>query len=600
MPGDTIATITIDALADGITEGLESVKILLMNPCTGQPYDSAVIFIQDNMELTAIAATDTICEFNPVQLNASGAAVYLWSPGGSLSNSNIADPIANPNNTTTYQVIGILGACTDTQQVQVVVSDEFLFIDAGSDDSTCLNGIVNIDLDVNGNGSGYTYSWMPIDGLSDPTTQDPAASPTQTLTYTVQVASSTGCIREDSMTVVVIGIAPMVEVMADPLTLCAGDTVDLTATVVASFCNADATAVSGNPGLSSVGTGTTASGNPSPYGGFFEDGRIQMMYRASELQAAGISNSRITDIVYNVLTKQSTIPYDNFTISMGCTDDTELTGFLTGLEVVKFPHSYTTFSGFNTHNLDIPYEWDGVSNLVIEICFDNSQFTQDDQVATTATTFNSVVNEVQDFAAGCSLNNFPTAGTARPNIQFIHFAKPAPVLTYTWSPQGSILASDSTNATAFVSNTTIFQLDVDNGFCAGADQVEVEVDSLFTVIAIPDTVLCEEGNVQLFASIVGRSDNGFTYDWTPTTDLTSPTAQNPIRTERINHHQLPGSCYFAIWLCGNGRCDIDLFRIRSYSMVQRYDHRKRRTDLDRCRCNRLWFRKLQHHLDTDR
>jgi gliding motility-associated-like protein len=46
----------------------------------------------------------SICEGETAQLEAKGGVAYQWTPSTGLSNVNIANPIANPTNTTTYQV----------------------------------------------------------------------------------------------------------------------------------------------------------------------------------------------------------------------------------------------------------------------------------------------------------------------------------------------------------------------------------------------------------------------------------------------------------------------------------------------------------------
>ncbi len=48
----------------------------------------------------------SICHGDKVQLNAGGAVRYKWVPEAGLSRADINDPIAGPENTTTYRVIG--------------------------------------------------------------------------------------------------------------------------------------------------------------------------------------------------------------------------------------------------------------------------------------------------------------------------------------------------------------------------------------------------------------------------------------------------------------------------------------------------------------
>jgi gliding motility-associated-like protein len=57
-----------------------------------------------------------------VQLSASGAATYAWTPASGLSSVNVPNPIASPGTTTLYTVTGYdsLG-CTDQTNVNVIV-----------------------------------------------------------------------------------------------------------------------------------------------------------------------------------------------------------------------------------------------------------------------------------------------------------------------------------------------------------------------------------------------------------------------------------------------------------------------------------------------
>ena len=46
----------------------------------------------------------TICKSNGVKMNTVAAQSYCWSPGNTLDDSTIANPVATPLNTTTYTV----------------------------------------------------------------------------------------------------------------------------------------------------------------------------------------------------------------------------------------------------------------------------------------------------------------------------------------------------------------------------------------------------------------------------------------------------------------------------------------------------------------
>jgi gliding motility-associated-like protein len=57
-----------------------------------------------------------------VQIAASGASTYVWSPATGLNNNNIANPVASPTVTTLYTVTGYDSVgCTATATVNIVV-----------------------------------------------------------------------------------------------------------------------------------------------------------------------------------------------------------------------------------------------------------------------------------------------------------------------------------------------------------------------------------------------------------------------------------------------------------------------------------------------
>jgi len=62
-----------------------------------------------------------ICRGESIQLQASGAYSYQWTPTTGLSNPNIANPIASPTQTTTYTITFVNDKCRLDQKVKVIV-----------------------------------------------------------------------------------------------------------------------------------------------------------------------------------------------------------------------------------------------------------------------------------------------------------------------------------------------------------------------------------------------------------------------------------------------------------------------------------------------
>ncbi len=75
---------------------------------------------------TADAGDDLVlCEGEEAQLNASGGSFYEWQAADGLSDTDIANPIVNPTETTTYYVeVSNGNNCSDIDSVTVVVKSE--------------------------------------------------------------------------------------------------------------------------------------------------------------------------------------------------------------------------------------------------------------------------------------------------------------------------------------------------------------------------------------------------------------------------------------------------------------------------------------------
>jgi hypothetical protein len=165
-----------------------------------------------------------------------------------------------------------------------------------------------------------------------------------------------------------------------------------------------------------IGTGTTSSNYP--FTTYWMDGRTQMLFTAAELTAAGIpANAVFTKIGFNVLTADPA-PMSGFNVKFQATTMTSLTSFVTsGTWVTGFSGTYTV-PGTGTQNITMQnnYIWNGISNLLIEICYDNSAYTQYSTVASTSAS-GMTWGYYTDNAAGCTM----TGGTAqanRPNTCF--------------------------------------------------------------------------------------------------------------------------------------------------------------------------------------
>lgn len=161
-------------------------------------YDSVDVIVNPLPIVTANNDT-VLCVDQPVQLNASGALTYVWTPAKWLNNPLIANPIATTTENVSYVVSGTdANGCVNTDTVNIEV---FNVNFAGADTTICYGDSVQLNPIVQGDLSGITYSWSPSIGLSATNIRDPKASPPIDLMYQIRVTNSAGCFDRDSILV---------------------------------------------------------------------------------------------------------------------------------------------------------------------------------------------------------------------------------------------------------------------------------------------------------------------------------------------------------------------------------------------------------------
>lgn len=139
----------------------------------------------------------TICKNQPTQLVASGAVSYSWSPGSTLSDSTIANPIARPTKNTMYFVRGRDAFGCESYD-SVIVNIREIKATVSADTTICEGSVVQLTAT-----GGTYYSWSPTSGLSSPNNPVVLARPQTSTTYTL-VAYDGICFDTQRVTVNVI------------------------------------------------------------------------------------------------------------------------------------------------------------------------------------------------------------------------------------------------------------------------------------------------------------------------------------------------------------------------------------------------------------
>ena len=145
-----------------------------------------------------------MCVGESAKLFASGSDIYKWSPAAGLNSASLANPVATPNATTTYQVIisDKYQCFEDTGYVKIVVYP-IPKINIEQDEYTLLVGN-SVLLKTTYSADITNYKWTPYVGLSCINCPQPTASPRNTIDYFVRVLNDGGCKAEDKVTVTVI------------------------------------------------------------------------------------------------------------------------------------------------------------------------------------------------------------------------------------------------------------------------------------------------------------------------------------------------------------------------------------------------------------
>ncbi|MFI5152401.1 MAG: PKD domain-containing protein, partial [Chitinophagales bacterium] len=164
--------------------------------------DTVVVTVNQPVTIT-VSPDDSLCIGQSRPLVATGAALYTWTPATGLSNPNIANPMASPSTTTTYQVIGSDNKFCffDTGFVKVTVFN-YPTINAGPD--ATINVGSSYQIGASGSPDIVSLNWLPVNGLSCTTCYSPVATPNSTTTYVATVVNNGGCATADSIRITVI------------------------------------------------------------------------------------------------------------------------------------------------------------------------------------------------------------------------------------------------------------------------------------------------------------------------------------------------------------------------------------------------------------
>ncbi|REK49218.1 MAG: hypothetical protein DWQ48_07985, partial [Bacteroidetes bacterium] len=367
--------------------------------------------------------------------------------------------------TTTFYVSEFDGTCESarTAVTATVVAADPITI-TGTPSSVCPGEAVTLTSNNNSGPLNYTYTWNanPVTGSGMPSpVVDSTVIVTPTLSGTFRYIVTAndavaGCTVVDSVTITVKPRPVISGITISPSdNVCAGTSVTLTAV---STCN--------GPGSASVGNGTLSNGAqayPAPYGNYYWGARHQMLIKAADMTAAGFAAGNLNSITLDNSAINAAPALSGFSISMKLASLANITSFQTGMTQVFTAASYTPVNGLNTHTFSTPFAWNGTSDIVVEICFNNSGWVSNGNASTkyTTTAYTSVIWGASDAAGVCAATAFDLAGSSsnRPNMAFngTIASTGACGLNWVWNPgsvSGNVLTVNPGATTTYTVTAT--------------------------------------------------------------------------------------------------------------------------------------------------
>ena len=458
----------------------------------------------------AAGSSTTFCQGGSVTLTSSPAASYLWSTGETTQSITVST--AGTFYVTTSCGATVLNSNSITTNIIQANSSAGVSISITNGNNPSCAGVYTVFTanPVNG-GNAPIYQWKvngSVVGTNSPTYSSSSLNNGDIVTCTI--TSDIACLVNS--TAVSNGITMVIQAPLDPNVsitqsggigpVCAGSPVTFTANVsnglAASYqwkvaganvgtnantytttglitgqqvrCDISANTIC--PVTKTLGTAVTLNDPRSnlgtAYPTWYGNGRQQYLILASELNAFGAVPGKISSLTFNInSTLGDPLTLNNYTIKMGQTAATSLTGAFQApvFTTVFGPVNYTPVpNSLNRHLFTTAFDWDGSSNVIIDICFSNQVVGNGAyQNYQSATAFVSTTYYQADGSAGANACSAATgtAGSMRPNMQLtISNRVPAVsnVITMTVSPVTNVYTFTGTgnwNVAANWSNSTI-------------------------------------------------------------------------------------------------------------------------------------------------
>jgi hypothetical protein len=368
----------------------------------------------------------------------------------------------------------------------------------------CAGDIVTLDA-----GAGYvSYNWTTIDQLNSWSTQTLSASYEEG--FYVTVIDSFGCTNTDTAEVFYVQ-SPAI--FASNVNTNIGGTYQQ----VTSY-------------IEGTNQSTGLNSEPKPYGANERFAKMQFIIPANELIAEGLTDQTAINSLGFEVDIASGSAVQNFKIKVKNTTSNQVGyTFESGLTQVYDFNVLTAGDGWNTHEFDQGFVWDGTKNLLIQVEYSNVAFTNgmDSYLVGHETSYNSssvATNSSSSVANQTSANN---VWSWRPNMKFgIDKVQATDTLrvcdftmlnttddydTYAWLVAGSSQGTQLRYSMSSPNEVVLKTVDAASSCTMYSDTVQVLLDTTPSVFVTSPVLAGCIGDSVIAA--VDTVQSGLTYNW---------------------------------------------------------------------------------------
>jgi len=564
--------------------------------CTSATAGTTTVTINSQPTAPTASSNSPLCITGTINLTASnvtGATSYNWTgPNGFTSttqNPSIANATASMNGTYSVTVTTSGSGCTSASAgtTTVTVNTQPAAPTAGSNGPVCNNNAIN--LSASNVAGASSYNWTGPNGFTS-TSQNPTISNATSAmagTYSVTVTTSgSGCTSAAGTTTVTINPVPSITVTPGDLTICAGNSVVLTASASDGTGNYQYQ-WSPATNLSSTNTASTTASSTSDitYTVVVSDDNNCSSTPANVTVSVGsnlqptisgpselcMGTSNVKYVVNNPSSSSSTFTWTSTgDVTIGTDNGSEVyinIGNSGGSLTVKETTSTCNGQGVSTIVVN-PTPTLSVTSASVEMCqgvgatleasgsggnggyvFNWSPTNQVGSNINVNPSSDQTYTVTITDAKGCTdpngtkqvsviVNPNPTLSVASSNVEMCQ-GVPATLtanatggtgtMTYTWSPVTDVTPSSGIGSTITVnpSSDRTYTVSIkDSKGCedpTGSKDVNVKINSNPTLSVVSSSVqMCTGGTATLEAAATGGS-GAYIFTWTPATDMNPAT-----------------------------------------------------------------------------